>query len=168
MLYVNTRKKKDWMLPPTEQADTLVQLGIDAVNSVAPASASFRVMAIDDNDEFRTLITQLLEPFGFEVISEANPVRALEKFAREKDKFHLVLLDYNMPQLDGSKTFECLKKLSPDVKVIIVSGVEELRLRPILARHQIDGYIRKSFRIQEALQLIRRVMTKNTAERIAN
>ena len=147
------------MLLTAEQANTITPLHCEGVHSPTGDSARFRVLAIDDNDEFRSLIKELLEPFGFEVVPEANPVRALERFAHEKDKFQLVLLDYNMPQLDGSKTFECLKKLSPDVKVIIVSGVEELRLRPILARHQIDGYIRKPFRVQEALQLIRRVMT---------
>jgi two-component system cell cycle sensor histidine kinase/response regulator CckA len=143
----------------------------DGSNMFQPLAADgsrIRVLAIDDNEEFRNLTTELLEPFGFEVIAEANPVRALEKFAREKDKFQLVLLDYNMPQLDGAKTFECLKKLSPDVKVIIVSGVEELRLRPILAHHQVDGYIRKPFRIQEALHLIRHVMSKPAGKTVAH
>ena len=128
---------------------------------IAVDNSRVRVLVIDDNEEFRYLITDLLEPFGFEVIAIANPVKALEKFARERDQFQLVLLDYNMPQLDGAKTFECLKNLSPDVKVIIVSGVEELRLRPILAQHHIDGYIRKPFRIQEALHLIHHVMARN-------
>ena len=119
-----------------------------------------RVLAIDDNEEFRNLIKELLEPHGFDVCGVANPVKALEEFSREKDKFHLVLLDYYMPQLDGAKTFEWLKKLSPTMKVIIVSGAEELRLRQILAQHPIDGYIRKPFRLQEALHIIRHVMSK--------
>jgi two-component system cell cycle sensor histidine kinase/response regulator CckA len=144
------------------QVETVRTASSNMVQSLAADGSRLRVLAIDDNEDFRDLITELLEPFGFEVIAEANPVRALEKFAREKDKFQLVLLDYNMPQLDGAKTFECLKKLSPDVKVIIVSGIEELRLRPILAQHQIDGYIRKPFRIQEALHIIRHVMGKPT------
>ena|SRR5579862_1042103 len=151
-----------------QQTNTTTPSNSEVDQSLSTASEHLRVLAIDDNDEFRILLKELLEPYGFEVVPEANPVRALEKFARQKDKFHLVLLDYNMPQLDGSKTFECLKKLSPDVRVIIVSGVEELRLRPILARHPIDGYIRKPFRVQEALQIIRRVMTKNPTVRVVN
>lgn len=119
-----------------------------------------RVLAIDDNEEFRNLVTELLEPFGIEVHAVANPVKALEQFTTEKDDFQLVLLDYYMPQLDGAKTFEWLKKLNPNVKVIIVSGGEELRLRQILAQHPIDGYIRKPFRVQEALHIIRHVLAK--------
>jgi CheY-like chemotaxis protein len=138
------------------------------VQPLAADGSRIRVLAIDDNEEFRTLITELLAPFGFEVIAVANPVKALERFTREKDKFQLVLLDYYMPQLDGAKTFECLKKLNPDVKVIIVSSAEELQLRQILAQHQIDGYIRKPFHIQEALQIIRHVMAKPAGKPVAH
>jgi CheY-like chemotaxis protein len=150
------------------QVETVKTDGSNAVQPLAADGARVRVLAIDDNEEFRNLITELLEPFGFEVISVASPVKALEKFTREKDKFQLVLLDYYMPQLDGAKTFEWLKKLNPDVRVIIVSGAEELRLRQILAQHQIDGYIRKPFRIQEALHIIRHVMSRPAGKPITS
>ena len=143
----------------------------DGSNMVQPLMADgtrVRVLAIDDNEEFRNLITELLQPFGFEVHAVASPVKALEKFTQEKDAFQLVLLDYYMPQLDGAKTFEWLKKLNPNVKVIIVSGAEELRLRQILAQHPIDGYIRKPFRVQEALQIIRHVMSKSSRPSVAS
>jgi len=143
------------------QTDAVKSPGQEAVPAATDASA-IRVLAIDDNEEFRNLITELLRPLGFDVHAVASPVKALEKFTQEKDKFQLVLLDYYMPQLDGAKTFEWLKKLNPNVKVIIVSGAEELRLRQILAQHPIDGYIRKPFRIQEALHIIRHVMTKTS------
>jgi CheY-like chemotaxis protein len=146
------------------QVETVKTDGSNMVQPLTADGTRVRVLAIDDNEEFRTLITELLEPFGFEVIAVASPVKALEKFTREKDKFQLVLLDYYMPQLDGAKTFEWLKKLNPDVKVIIVSGAEELRLRQILSQHQIDGYIRKPFRIQEALHIIRHVMGKQAGK----
>jgi CheY-like chemotaxis protein len=141
------------------QADTVKAPGQDAIQAAATGPL-IRVLAIDDNEEFRNLITELLRPLGFDVYAVASPVKALEKFTQEKDKFQLVLLDYYMPQLDGAKTFEWLKKLNPNVKVIIVSGAEELRLRQILAQHPIDGYIRKPFRIQEALHIINHVMAK--------
>jgi two-component system cell cycle sensor histidine kinase/response regulator CckA len=117
-----------------------------------------RVLAIDDSGDFLTLLKSLLEPQGFEVRTYTNPVKALEMFQREKNKYQLVLLDYYMPQLDGAKTFEWLRKLNPNVKVIVCSGAEELRLRQMQAQHPIDGYIHKPFRVQEALAIIRRIM----------
>ena len=151
-----------------ERVETSKASGSNLVQPLNADGTRIRVLAIDDNDEFRALITELLEPFGFEVHAVANPVKALESFTHEKDSFQLVLLDYYMPQLDGAKTFEWLKKLNPNVKVIIVSGAEELRLRQILAQHQIDGYIRKPFRVQEALHIIRHVMGKQAGKPAAN
>jgi CheY-like chemotaxis protein len=148
------------------QPDAVKAAGQDAVQAAVDGSV-IRVLAIDDNEEFRNLVTELLRPLGFDVHAVASPVKALEKFTQEKEKFHLVLLDYYMPQLDGAKTFEWLKKLNPNVKVIIVSGAEELRLRQILAQHPIDGYIRKPFRVQEALHIIRHVLTKSSGRPVA-
>jgi CheY-like chemotaxis protein len=142
------------------QSDSVKTASQSAAQLLNADGSRLRVLAIDDNEEFRNLITELLEPFGIEVHAVANPVKALEQFTNEKDDFQLVLLDYYMPQLDGAKTFEWLKKLNPNVKVIIVSGAEELRLRQILAQHPIDGYIRKPFRVQEALHIIRHVLAK--------
>ncbi|MGD1019551.1 MAG: response regulator [Verrucomicrobiia bacterium] len=149
------------------QTDAVTAAGQDAVQAAA-VSSRIRVLAIDDNEEYRFLITELLQPLGFDVHALANPVKALEKFTQEKDTFHLVLLDYYMPQLDGAKTFEWLKKLNPNVKVIIVSGGEELRLRQILAQYPIDGYIRKPFRVQEAVRIIRHVMNKPTGRSVVS
>ena len=148
------------------QTDTVRTAGQNADQLAANRSLA-RILVIDDNDEFRSLVTELLRPLGFEVHAVANPVKGLEKFTQEKEGFQLVLLDYYMPQLDGAKTFEWLKKLNPNVKVIIVSGAEELRLRQILAQHPIDGYIRKPFRIQEALHIIRHVLTKPAGKPVA-
>jgi CheY-like chemotaxis protein len=142
------------------QADAVAAAEQNSSASSPADGDRIQILAIDDNEEFRTLIKELLEPYGFDVTCVGNPVKGLEQFTREKDKFQLVFLDYYMPQLDGAKTFEWLKKLNPGIKVIIVSGAEELRLRQILAQHSIDGYIRKPFRLQEALHIIRHVMGK--------
>lgn len=129
--------------------------------AAAPATGTkIQVLAIDDNDDFRSLVKQLLEPLGFEVTGCANPVKALELFTRDKTRYELVLVDYYMPQLDGAKTFEWLRRINPYIKIIIVSGADELRLRQILAQHPIDGYLRKPFRVQEAVQIIRHVLAR--------
>jgi len=116
------------------------------------------VLAIDDNTDFLQLLKDMLEPCGFEVHTAVNPVKALEVFQRDKEKYQLILLDYYMPQLDGAKTFEWLRKLNPKVKVIVCSGADELRLRQIQSQHKIDAYIHKPFRVKEAIETIHRVV----------
>jgi len=118
------------------------------------------VLAIDDNIDFLQLLKDMLEPCGFDVHTAVNPVKALEVFQRDKGKYQLILLDYYMPQLDGAKTFEWLRKLNPKVKVIVCSGADELRLRQIQAQHKIDAYIHKPFRVKEAIETIHRVVSR--------
>lgn len=117
-----------------------------------------RVLVIDDSDEFRSLVKDLLEPERFDVIPIASPVKALELFSRDKDTFDLILLDFYMPHLDGAKTYEWLRKLNPNVKVIICSGADELQLRQLVAQHGMNGYIRKPFHVNEVIDLIEKVV----------
>jgi CheY-like chemotaxis protein len=141
----------------TVNSATATETEIQPAPSV-PAAQKVHVLAVDDSDDFRTILIDMLAPLGFQVDTASNPVKALEQFTRDKDKYKLVLLDYYMPQLDGAKTFEWMKKLNPNVKVIICSGAEELRLRQLQAQYKIDGYLHKPFRIPEALAMIQRVM----------
>jgi CheY-like chemotaxis protein len=141
-----------------------LEMPVEAVSQTvetAPAAKAVRVLAIDDNEEFHSVLKQLLEPAGYVLETFTNPVKALEVFTHDKDKFDLVLLDFYMPALDGSKTFEWLRKLNPNIKVIICSGADEMRLRQLQAQHAIDGYIHKPFRLQEALFVINKVMSKS-------
>ena len=141
----------EWTENNTTQTET-----VDT--AAAPGGNRVRVLAVDDNDDFRSMLVDLLKPLGYEVKTAANPIKALDVFRLEKTDFQLVILDYYMPQLDGGKTFEWLRKLNPDVKVIICSGADELRLRQIQTQYKIDGYLHKPFRVPEALAMIKRVM----------
>jgi two-component system cell cycle sensor histidine kinase/response regulator CckA len=121
-----------------------------------------RILVVDDNHEFRCIIKELLEQHGHLVMTASSGAKGLEVFTAKKDEIDVVLLDYFMPAMDGAQTFEWLRKIKPTVKVLIVSGAEELRLRQIHARHAIDGYIRKPLLVEEVLHVIRKVMMKPT------
>jgi len=119
---------------------------------------SIRILIIDDDNVNAMLAKSVLERNGCLVQIASNPVKALEKYAREKDAIDLVIMDYFMPSLDGGEAVRHLRKLNPDVKVILFSGAEEMRLRQIMKNYPIDAYIHKPLRVQEALQTIRQVL----------
>ena len=83
---------------------------------------------------------------------------ALEKFAWNTDCADVVLLDYFMPTLDGGQTVQHLRKLNPDIKVVLFSGAEEMHLRQIMKQHPIDAFVHKPLRIDEALFVIRKLV----------
>ncbi len=123
-----------------------------------PSSHDIRIMIIDDDNINAMLARSVLERNGCTVQIMSNPVRALEQYAREKDAIDLLLVDYFMPTLDGGATIEHLRKLNPDVKVLLFSGADEMRLRQIIRQHRIEGYLHKPLRKEEALQVIRQIM----------
>jgi CheY-like chemotaxis protein len=117
-----------------------------------------RILIIDDDSVNPMMAKSLLQRHGYTVEISSNPMRALEKFARNTDCADLVLLDYFMPTLDGGQTVQHLRKLKPDIKVVLFSGAEEMHLRQIMKQHPIDAYIHKPIRIDEALAVIRKLV----------
>jgi CheY-like chemotaxis protein len=78
------------------------------------------ILLIDDDDQFRTMLRQLMERNGYEV-TEASGGKEGIRLYRENPK-DLVITDLIMPGKDGIETIRELKKEFPDVKVIAVSG----------------------------------------------
>jgi CheY-like chemotaxis protein len=126
----------------------------------AAAGPRIRMLAVDDNAEFLGIVSQLLEPQGFEITAATNSVKALEIYKVRSEYFDIVLLDFFMPGLDGGQTCEWLYKFNPRVKVVICSCADEPRLRKLQEQYPIDGYIHKPFRTDEALYVLRKVLAK--------
>jgi two-component system, cell cycle sensor histidine kinase and response regulator CckA len=116
-----------------------------------------RILIIDDDSVNAMLAKSVLERLGCTIQIASNPVRALEKYARDKDTIDLVLVDYFMPTMDGGATVEHLRKLNPEIKVLLFSGADEMRLRQIIRQHSIEGYLHKPLRKEEARQAIHEI-----------
>jgi CheY-like chemotaxis protein len=119
--------------------------------------ADIRILIIDDDNVNAMLAKSVLERLGCTVQISSNPVKALEKYAHEKDTIDLLLVDYFMPTLDGGATVDHVRKLNPEAKVLLFSGADEMRLRQIIRRHSIEGYLHKPLRKEEARQVIREI-----------
>ena len=129
----------------------------EPANEVA-RTHSIRILIVDDDNTNAMSAKSVLERNGCLVQVASNPVKALEKYAREKDSIDVVIIDYFMPLLDGGEVVQRLRKLNPEIKVILFSGAEETDLQQIMNRYPIDACIHKPLRIQEALQTIREVL----------
>jgi CheY-like chemotaxis protein len=124
----------------------------------AARTHSIRILIVDDDNVNATSAKSVLERNGCLVQIASNPVKALEKYAREKDSIDVVIINCFMPLLDAGEAIQRLRKLNPEIKVILFSDAEETDLRQIMDRYPIDACIHKPLRIQEALQTIREVL----------
>ncbi|MGA7295864.1 MAG: response regulator [Terriglobales bacterium] len=82
------------------------------------------VLYVDDNPKSSRLLTSVLEECGFRVIARNDPLEALELCKRTY--FELALLDYEMPVMSGSQLAHEIKRLMPDVPVVVISGRAQL------------------------------------------
>ena len=84
---------------------------------------------------------------------------AIEIFRLRAEEIRLVLLDRTMPAMSGEEAFEQLRKIRPDVRVVLVSGYSESSSREAFAGKGLAGFLHKPFlpmtlirRVREALE----------------
>jgi len=114
------------------------------------------VLLVDDEKRIRDITREMLREFGFTTITAADGRDAIEKF-RENPDVVFVILDLTMPHMDGEQCFHELKRINPDVKVILSSGFSEHEVTLKFAGSGLAGVIQKPYtfsELKEALQKI--------------
>ena len=79
-----------------------------------------RILLVDDEQISRYSLSLKLNKQGYEVVSESTGEKAMKRL--KNGEFDLCILDMVMPDMDGMETFEQIKKINPDVPVIMLSG----------------------------------------------
>ena len=87
-----------------------------------PEGATETILLVEDDRMLRVAVTKMLQSFGHTVIEACNGDEAITKFAEHRDKIHLVLMDVIMPGKSGRDTYDELKAIRPDLKIIFTSG----------------------------------------------
>jgi CheY-like chemotaxis protein len=78
-----------------------------------------KILMVDDEEQFRATTRKILNRRGFDTLLAANGPEALEKI---KEKPHVVILDVKMPGMDGHEVLRAMKKIAPDIPVIMLTG----------------------------------------------
>ena len=84
--------------------------------TAAPGS----ILLVDDNKLGLSARKSVLEELGHRIATASNGVDALEQFGNRR--FDLVVTDYKMPRMDGLELIEGLRRIAPDLPVILISG----------------------------------------------
>jgi CheY-like chemotaxis protein len=86
------------------------------------------LLCVDDDSTFRELYKNLLGSHGYEVTVAANGRQALKLFLSRK--IDAVLTDFEMPEMTGAELAARLKRLRPELPVVLVSGTKSVVERP--------------------------------------
>jgi DNA-binding NtrC family response regulator len=83
-------------------------------------SLSPKVLIVDDEERFRTTLGKLLTVNGLDVKTVGSGSLALEELGQSS--YDVILLDVKMPEMDGVETLAQIKKIDPNIEVIILTG----------------------------------------------
>ena len=87
-----------------------------------PVCGTETVLIAEDNNDFRKLTKIVLEQNGYKVIEAVNGDDAVDKFVENMNTVRFLLLDIVMPKKNGQEVYAEIKKKSPDIKVLFISG----------------------------------------------
>ena len=106
-----------------------------------------QILVVDDEHGIRTLLSEVLNIAGFQVTMAADGLDALNQI--RKNKFDLVLLDVNLPKVDGFAILEKIRASAPTQPIIMISARTEKDDVTHGLRLGADDYIRKPFSVEE-------------------
>ena len=120
------------------------------------------ILYVEDNPDNRNLIRRVLEAEGYSVMDAINAGQAIEKL--EKNRIDLILMDINMPDMDGYTLTTKIKGIQSFSRIPIVAVTANVMRgdREKSLEAGCDGYIQKPIDIDTLAQQIERFMTRST------
>jgi len=115
-----------------------------------------RILIVDDNLYARTTIRSLLDWHSFQVCGEAKDGREAIERVREL-KPDVVLLDINMPELDGVKAAYEIRRISPETKIVFLT-IHNNHEASQITRMWSHGFVPKSAAGTELIPLLNRLI----------
>jgi len=90
---------------------------------VLPRGKGELILVVDDEQQIREMMSQMLGRHGYRVIVAPDGVEAAAVFAQRAAEIRLVISDLHMPNLDGATLGRVLRQISPSAKMLVVSGM---------------------------------------------
>ena len=139
-------------LPP-EDSDSAYESS-DSTRSAVLAPAPVRILVVDDEELFRQLAIDLLQPLGYLVVTKSDGAAAIAYYAEHWRDIDLVVLDMIMPVMGGPDTFKALASINPAVRVLLASGYSLNGTAQRLLDDGVAGFIQKPFNQAEISRLL--------------
>lgn len=116
------------------------------------------VLLIDDDDLVRETMADLFEIEDIPLLCAADGNEGINLLSQHPNQISLALLDLSMPGISSEDTFTELRRLKPDLPILLCSGFSELRVNQFFANKPYQGFIAKPFEIEELIETIHKFM----------
>lgn len=100
-----------------------------------------RILVVDDQESMRDMLADLLDMMGHETCKASGGNEALERLAQ--DDIDLVIVDLNMPQMDGMELTKRIKARTPQLPVLVITGYATFHTERQILAGGADGCLPK-------------------------
>ncbi len=143
-------------LPQVEPEGTIAS-GMEASALVAKG-AGRRVLVVEDNLDVGAFSTQLLQDLGYRTTWATNAEEALRLLSEDASAFDVVFSDVVMPGMNGIELGQCIRRLHPDLPVILTSGYSHVLAEE--GRHGFD-LLQKPYSVEALSRILRKAPRRN-------
>ena len=118
-----------------------------------------RVLLLDDEKDFVEAMAERMRARGMEVTAITSPSEALKR-ARE-ESYDVIVMDFMMPEIDGLEALKELKRINPDLQIILLTGYATMEKRTEAKNLGATDLVEKPADIDTLTEKIRKAHQKN-------
>jgi nitrogen-specific signal transduction histidine kinase/CheY-like chemotaxis protein len=123
--------------------------------------ASGAILVVDDEQDVREMLSTLLPRFGLDVLLAAQGNEATALLRKHSEEVTAVLLDLTMPEMGGEEALEEIRRIRPDVPVILMSGYTEHYASTRVQSADRTDFLQKPFTNEELRDVLHRVLPRS-------
>jgi len=116
------------------------------------------VLLVDDENLIIEVGVEILKTLGYKALLAKSGQEAVDIYKTNRDAIDIVVLDMIMPGMGGGETYDSLKKINPEVKVLLSSGYSIDGMATDILERGCNQFIQKPFDIKELSQKLREVI----------
>jgi PAS domain S-box-containing protein len=117
-------------------------------------------LLVDDEDMIIDVGKQLMQKLGYETFIAGSGKEAIEIYRMNKEEIDIVIVDMIMPGMSGGETYNKLKEINPDIKVLLSSGYSINGLATEILKRGCNGFIQKPFNMKDLSKKLREILDK--------
>lgn len=106
------------------------------------------MLVVDDEEAIRLVTARALEHMGFNVLTAADGVSAVQLFEQHADEVSCVLLDMTMPHANGDEAFQRIREIRSEARVVLMTGHNEAAAREQIECEGLAGFVQKPFDLE--------------------
>jgi two-component system response regulator AtoC len=115
-----------------------------------------KILVVDDENVMRNTMSDWLGEKGYDVVPVSSGMEAIEKVKGQS--FNVAFVDMKMPGLDGIEVLEAIKRINPDIAVIIMTAYATIETAIVSMKKGAFDYLVKPFSLDEADLIVRKTV----------